>query len=171
MKLYNRIRGGFFWILFFLLPCMSGFAHKKKRMPDYLTTSAFPWKSYQNTSRFYRCVGYIKTTDIVAAHDIALLDAKTRLSKAILNSFNDNADPGKKELLHIPFPDLRILGERTAPAGAHLNMYWVLIRVGKRHIRKKVLQEYKALHKEDGDKHRFMDKFDEEMSSLKNYDY
>ena len=156
-------------LLGFLPLCVS--ARKKQRMPDYLTTSPFPWKAYQNSGRFYRCVGYIKTTDMSTAHDKTLLDAKTRLSKAILNSFNDNADPGKDELLSIPLPDLRVLGETTAPAGAHLNMYWILIRVNRRQIRHKVLREYKARHEDDAEPRDFMAKFDEEMNSLKNYDY
>jgi hypothetical protein len=116
-------------------------------------------------------VGYIKTTDPVAAHDKALLDAKTRLSKAILNSFNDNADPGKDELLQVPLPELRVIDEREAPAGAHLNFYWVLIRVNRHQLRRKVLQEYVSRHPEEGKPRAFLDKFDDEMRDLKNYDY
>ncbi len=166
-----RMPRRFLWMILLLLPAFSLSARKKQRMPDYLTTSPFPWKSYQNSARYYRCVGYIKTTDVAAAHDKALLDAKTRLSKAILNSFNDNAEPGKNELLQIPLPDLKIISERTAPSGAHLDLYWLLIRVPKKNIRKKVQREYMARHKKDAKPYKFISKFDDEMESLKNYDY
>ena len=106
-----------------------------------------------------------------SAHDKALLDAKTRLSKAILNSFNDNADPGKNELLQVPLADLKVISEHTAPSGAHLDMYWILVRVGKKQIRRKILHEYKARHEDDAEPRKFMKKFDEGMISLKNYTY
>ena len=147
------------------------YARNRKKIPDYLYTSPFPWRAYQNSAHWYRCAGYAKSTDITTAHDKALAEARKRFTDALLNAFNDNDGKASKDLAEIPLGKPLIVSEKIAPAAAHTNMCWIIIKIRKKTIRAAVQSNFLKIGDPDLRVREFMAKFDDEMAQLKNTEY
>ena len=155
-----------------LILIIIGSSFTKKTAASYLDNAPFDKSDYQNSANYYRCAGTGKSTDANIAHEKALFDAKTRLTKAILNSYNHSFIGTKTPLSHIELKDTKIVDDDNDLTAGQTNISWVIIEVSRADIKTALENEYNiadADAKEDIKV--FLKKFDKEMKTQKNVDY
>ena len=172
MYLLRKIKNYSYKSIVLFIFILISISFSKKITSSYLDNAPFGRNEYQNSTKYYRCAGMGKSTDANIAHEKALLDAKTRLTKAILNSYNDNFETSKTELTQVELHDVKTIDETNQMSSGHTNICWVIIEVAKAGIKNNLEIKFEKNDAEEKpDKKQFFKKFEKEMKSQKNVDY
>lgn len=99
---------------------------------NYLSTNPFQKAEYQNTTSTYRCLGKGVSSNLNVSKEIAMLDAKARLTKAIINSYGKCKSNSKAN--KVVLTNINQIKEESENGDNDMNISWVIIEVNKSEI-------------------------------------
>lgn len=144
---------------------------QKVKSSNYYDSAPFRKKDFQNTFHYYRCVGMGKANAADLARDKALFNAKTRLTNAILDCYNNNLEDKSFELSINLLKDVKVVKEVVFPNAGHVNVCWLIIEVRKSEIINTIISEFNKTDQPELKLKQFLRWYKNEMKEKKNADY